>query len=87
MSLIDRIIKILKELFEKLKPGLEKIDKLVTALQHTLELLSNMKSVEGVDAKVSMPSLQLGDDQINISADWDAFGTQMQYLYEPVSII
>ncbi|KAF7534326.1 hypothetical protein G7054_g6312 [Neopestalotiopsis clavispora] len=84
VSLIDRIIKILKELFEKLKPGLEKIDKLVTALQHTLELLSKMKSVEGVDAKVSMPSLQLGDDQINISADWDAFGTQMQYLYEPL---
>jgi hypothetical protein len=30
--------------------------------------------------------IQGGDDTINMSADWDAFGLDMASLYEPVSL-
>lgn len=85
VSLISRIIETLKALFKKIKPGLEHVDKLVTALKDTLTLLTKLNHADAANPGGQIPSFGQGDDQINVAADWDVFDTQMQFLYDPVS--
>ncbi|EMD00387.1 hypothetical protein BAUCODRAFT_20501 [Baudoinia panamericana UAMH 10762] len=83
VTVMDR----LKSLYDKIKPGLEKIGQLVESIQAILALLVKMKHVneaDGASLKGLNVSVKEGDDLINMAADWDSFGTEMAFLYDPI---
>ena len=86
ISTIAKIIMTLKQLFEKMKPGLAKIDGVVTAMQHTMALLKTLKRVGRADETMGNPiiPIDMGDDAINMTADWDVFDAQMDGVFDPV---
>lgn len=55
---MTKVINTLKALYEKMKPGLEKIDKLVSSLKNTLELLKKFKKTgRAEDANLMTPDV------------------------------
>ncbi|KAI1851341.1 hypothetical protein JX266_003416 [Neoarthrinium moseri] len=82
-----KIIEVIKNIYSKLKPGLEKVDKLVAALTTIIKLSSSMSAIDEAAEKtiksMSMPASK-GDDSINLTADWDAFQAEMNKLYDSI---
>ncbi|KAF2746505.1 hypothetical protein M011DRAFT_526940 [Sporormia fimetaria CBS 119925] len=87
LSRIARVIEVIKKIYDKIKPGLEKVDQLVKALQTVILLTTRMervdKATEGTLKSLSMPSSK-GDDAIDLNADWDSFQAEMNILYDSI---
>ncbi|KAJ4267185.1 hypothetical protein NW762_003286 [Fusarium torreyae] len=84
---IGSIIDMIKEIYEKLEPYLEKIKELVAAVSQIADLAKSKTFMDDFNNReiqgIKLPSIQ-SDDSVNVTADWDVFQLQMDRLHNGI---